>query len=183
MGFRALGSDVAVDSSVAFYGCKHISIGSRVRIDCFCVISAGPGQVVIGDNVHIAAATHIGGTGGVVIEDFAGVSSRVSIFSSSGDYAEGHLSNPTVPARYRKDDVRSVILRKHALIGSGAVIMPGVTIGTGASVGALSLVNKSIPELAIVSGQPVRKIGERNGRRLEELERAYRAEVARHEDG
>jgi galactoside O-acetyltransferase len=42
------------------------------------------------------------------------------------------------------------------------VILPGVTLGIAASVGALSLVNKSVPDFFIVAGNPAQKVGIRN---------------------
>jgi galactoside O-acetyltransferase len=84
------------------------------------------------------------------------------------------MSNPTVPLEFRKVTSGDVVFKKHALIGSGSVIMPGVTVETGASVGALSFVNKNVPGFAIAAGIPARVIGERN-RRLLELEGSFLA--------
>jgi galactoside O-acetyltransferase len=69
-----------------------------------------------------------------------------------------------------------VVLQKHAVIGSGSVIMPGVTIGTAAAVGALSFVNKKVPPFAVVTGNPLRKIGTRD-RSILEREAAFRASL------
>ena len=51
-----------------------------------------------------------------------------------------------------------IIIEDDAWIGAGAVILPGVRIGRGAVVGALSVVSTDVPELAIVAGQPAREI-------------------------
>ena len=75
---------------------------------------------------------------------------------------------------FRKVTSGDVVFKKHALIGSGSVIMPGVTIETGAAVGALSFVNKNVPEFAVAAGIPARVIGQRN-RRLLELEKTFLA--------
>src|SRR4051812_12563044 len=91
------GDAVTIHPTVLFFGAEHVELGSHVRIDAHCIITAGPEKVVIGDYVHLGAATHIFGAAGVRIDDFAGVSSRVSIFSTSDDYSEGHMTNPTVP--------------------------------------------------------------------------------------
>jgi galactoside O-acetyltransferase len=85
------------------------------------------------------------------------------------------MSNPTVPLEYRKVRSGDVVLKKHALVGSGSVIMPSVTLGIGASVGALSFVNRDVPEFAIVAGTPARIIGQRN-RRILDLERKFLAD-------
>ncbi len=170
-----IGQNVSIHHTVQFFG-KNIEIGSNVRIDCFSVISANQ-PVVIGNNVHLGVATHIFGAAGVWIEDYCGISSRVSIFSTSDDYSEGFLTNPTIAAQYRKVVAKSVIMKKHVVVGCGSIIMPGVTLAEGASVGAGSFVTKNIPAYMIVSGNPVRKIGMRNQERLQELEKQHRMEV------
>ena len=86
------------------------------------------------------------------------------------------MTNPTIPEKFRKVRAGAVCVQKHGLIGCGSVIMPGVTIGLSASVGALSFVNKSVPDFAIVSGNPVRLIGKRNEKILL-LEKEFLNEV------
>lgn len=54
MGFASVGRNVVISDKVSFYNCANISIGNNVRIDDFCVLSAGEGGIVIGNNVHIA---------------------------------------------------------------------------------------------------------------------------------
>jgi galactoside O-acetyltransferase len=55
-----------------------------------------------------------------------------------------------------------VIIEKHAIVGTNAVIFPGVTIGEGAAVGACVLVRRNLPPWGIYAGEPLRKIGERD---------------------
>ena len=52
-------------------------------------------------------------------------------------------------------------LGKHVIIGSGTIILPGVTIGDGTAIGSLSLVKKNVEENIIASGIPAKKIGDR----------------------
>jgi galactoside O-acetyltransferase len=165
------GDNVNIHPTVLIFGAEHVTVGSNVRIDAHCIITAGPGKVEIGDHVHLGAAVHIFGSAGVRISDFCGLSSRVSIFSTSDDYSEGHLTNPTVPEDLRKVTAAPVALERHAIIGCGSVLMPGITVGEGAAVGALSMVNRSVPAYSIVSGNPMRRIGERDGERLAEMEK------------
>jgi galactoside O-acetyltransferase len=69
-----------------------------------------------------------------------------------------------------------VVLGRHGLIGAGSVVLPGVTIGEGAAVGALSLVRKDVPPYAIVAGNPMRTLGQRSEERLRLLESELEAE-------
>jgi len=166
-----IGDNVRINRTCQFYG-GNIQIGENVRIDNFCVITSNK-PVVIGNNVHISVGGSLFGEAGIIIEDFCGLSARCSIFSASDDYSEGYLTNPCIPDDYKKIRKSQVKLCKHVIIGCGSVVLPGVTIGYGASIGALSLVNKNIPDFLIVSGVPARKIGVRNSIRLMELEKKY----------
>ncbi len=168
-----IGEDVQVDRGARFFGAEHITIGSHVRIDAFCTISARE-PVVIGDHVHLAIGVSLfGAEGGIVLEDFVGLSARATLFSATDDYSSGHLTNPTVPRQYKRIQAGPILCQRHSIIGAGSVIMPGVTIGTGAAVGAVSFVNKSIPAYMVVSGNPVRKVGMRDRERLLALEAEF----------
>lgn len=178
LGFASVGTDVRIHPSVTFFGCEHIRIGNNVRIDCQGVVTASAaGQVCIGDHVHLAAGVYLFGSGGgIVLEDFTGLSSRVALYTSSDDYTQGSLTNPTVDERFRRLITGRVILRRHAIVGAGSVIMPGVELGVGASVGALSFVSRSVPEFAIMHGNPARRIGERK-RCLLDMEAEFLAAI------
>lgn len=177
VGFAAIGSDVLIDASVVIYGAEYISVGSHVRIDAFSDLSAGPGELIIGDHVHLAAAVHIFAAAGVTIASFAGLASGASVYSVSDKYSGGALTNPTVPADLRDVTAGPVSLGRYVVVGAGSVILPGVSLGEGAAVGALTLVHRSVPENVVVSGHPMRQVGIRDGARL----RALEAEVLRRE--
>ncbi len=167
IGFGGIGSNVSIDRTCRFYGSPDISIGSNVRIDAYTVISSGSKGVKIGNHVHLACFVSILGNGGVVLEDFCGLSARVSIFSANDDYRSGHLTGPTVPESYRNVVSAPVVMRKHVIIGAWSVILPGVTIGLAASVGALTFVNKNIADFQVVVGHPMRTVGVRDNSILE----------------
>ncbi|MGZ5443019.1 MAG: acyltransferase [Thermoanaerobaculia bacterium] len=170
------GRNVQIDRSVRLFNPAGVRIGSNVRIDCFSVLSAGDDGLEIGDHVHLAMGVGIfGASARVTIEDFAGLSARVVVFSGNDDYRDGFLTGPTVPMSYRRVTAGPVTFRRHAIIGAGSVILPGVEIGVGASVGALSLVHRPVGDFEIVAGSPARRIGERS-REILERERALRDE-------
>lgn len=176
LGLR-YGANVSIHRTVEFFGPDRIKIGSNVRVDCHCVISASE-PVTIGDHVHLGAGVHLFGSAGIELGNFVGLSSRVSIFSVSDDYTDGFLTNPTIPDQFKNIQAGKVTLHPHVVVGCGSVIMPGVTMERGVAVGALSFVNKSIPEFLIVAGYPARRIGVRNGVRLANLEREFIATVS-----
>jgi galactoside O-acetyltransferase len=169
-----VGVNPSIHKSVLFFNPEKIVIGHNVRIDCLSVLSAGDEGIMIGRNVHIAVSSYIFGTGGrVVLSDFCGLSARVSLFTATDDYSEGYLTNPTVPERYKKVKRGPIILEPHALIGTASVVLPGVTLARGSTVGAMSIVYKNVSEYHVMLGIPAREIGRRDANKLQELETAY----------
>jgi acetyltransferase-like isoleucine patch superfamily enzyme len=167
MGFAPVGADVQISERASFYGASRISIGNNVRIDDFAVLAAGMGGIVLGMYVHIAVGSTLIGAGKITLSDFCGLSSRISIYSSSDDYSGAKLTNPTVPAEFTGVTHAEVFLGKHVIVGSGSVVLPGVTIEDGVAVGALSLVNRDCKSFGVYAGNPARRIKERKRDLLE----------------
>ena len=167
MGFRHVGENCLLSDKASYYNCKNISIGSNTRIDDFSVLSAGDGGIEIGEYVHLAIGVSLIGAGKISVQDFAGLSSRVSVYSSNDDYSGQFMTNPMVPSQYTNVTSSDVIIGKHVIVGSGSVILPGVTLGTGVAVGALSLVTKNCSEFGVYIGAPAKKIRDRSKRVLE----------------
>ncbi|HAS8533067.1 TPA: acyltransferase [Vibrio vulnificus] len=180
IGFKALGNNVLISKKASIYNAGNISLGSNVRIDDFCVISAGNGGIFIGSNVHIAVYSSLIGAGEINLSDFSNISSKVSIYSSSDDYSGQFMTSPMLPSQYTNVNKAKVNIGKHVIIGCGSVILPGVEIKSGAAVGAMSLVDKDCEEFSIYAGVPARKINNRS-RKLVELEKEY-LENVRHND-
>lgn len=170
----SVGDRVRIHRTVQFFQPKQIVIGSNVRIDCFSLLSAGSEGIKIGNHVHIAASTHLFGSGGkITLEDFSNLSSRVSLFTASDDYKDGYLTNPTVPDDFKKVLTGPIFVSKHAIVGCGSVVLPHVILHVGVAVGALSLVKHSIAPFQIAAGVPAKVIGER-ARKCLELEEKVR---------
>jgi acetyltransferase-like isoleucine patch superfamily enzyme len=170
MGFASVGKNIQISDRASFYGAARIVLGDNVRIDDFCVLAAGIGGIELGKHVHIAVGSSLVGAGKITLSDFSGLSSRVSIYSSSDDYSGATMTNPTVPSEYTGATHADVFLGKHVIVGSGSVILPGVTLESGVAVGALSLISKNCKAFGIYFGNPARRIGERK-RDLLDLER------------
>jgi len=174
LGFRSLGRNVKVSRRASIYGASRIDLGDYARIDDFCVLSAGEHGIHIGRNVHVAVFCSLIGAGRIELRDFSGLSSRVSIYSSNDDYSGAFLTNPTVPVEYTNVTSAPVIVGRHVIIGAGAIVLPGVTIGEGAAVGSLSLVKKDCEVFGVYFGSPAKRMGSRR-RDLCELDRRYLA--------
>ena len=169
IGFKSIGENVKISDKASIIGQHRIEIGSNVRIDDFCILSAGEDGIKIGNYVHIAPYCALVGKAMIIMEDFSGLSSRVCIYSSTDDYSGEYMTNPTVPDEYKNVISKPVTLQKHSIIGCGSVILPGVTIGSGASVGAMSLVTKDCDPGFIYVGIPAKRIKEKS-KKLFELE-------------
>lgn len=105
----------------------------------------------LGYKTDIGAFTYINAKHGVVIEDHVQVGSHCSIYSIST------IDNKT----------GKVILKKNCKIGSHSVIMPGVTVGENAVIGAFSFVNKSIPDNVTAFGVPAKIVKRRKKKSVE----------------
>jgi len=161
MHFKSVGKNVYVSDKAVFHNPGNISIGDNSRIDDFCMLSAGEGGIVIGKHVHISCYASLLGKGKITLEDFVAVSVRASIFSSSDDYSGNFMTNPTVPEHYTNVQHAGVTLEKHVMIGAGSIVLPGVVIGRGTVIGALSLVKKSCGVFGVYCGVAAKLIKER----------------------
>jgi acetyltransferase-like isoleucine patch superfamily enzyme len=96
------------------------------------VVFTDPGHVRLGDNVHLSGCTLFGHDGAVnMIKQSTGV---------------------------RLDRVGKIDIRDNVFVGHQAIIMPGVTIGPNAIVGAGAVVTSDVPPDSVVGGVPARRI-------------------------
>lgn len=160
LGFKYIGKNVKISDKAGIYNFDQISIDDNSRIDDFCVVS---GNIKIGENVHITPMCLVaGGEKGIVFEDFTTIAYGVQIFTQSDDYSGKTMTNSTLPKKYKNEYKKKVILRKYSIVGAGSIIMPGVILAKGTSIGAMSLVLKDTKSWSIYVGNPAKKIKKRN---------------------
>jgi UDP-2-acetamido-3-amino-2,3-dideoxy-glucuronate N-acetyltransferase len=135
----------------------HVTAGAKIGADC--VIGQGcfvAGTAVVGNAVRVQ--NNVSVYDGVTLDDevFCGPS---SVFTN--------VRNPRA-AVSRKGEYRRTIVKRGATIGANATILPGVTIGEYAFVGAGATVTRDVPAFALVMGVPARAVGwmSRHGERL-----------------
>lgn len=109
-----------------------------------------PEKIEIGDDCVIGAFVHVWGAGGVQIGNRTMIASHSTITSVTHDYEKADMFKTVV--------LKPVCIGQDVWIGSHAVIMPGITIGDGAVIGAGSVVTKDVPAQAIVFGIPARLV-------------------------
>ena len=104
-------------------------------------------NVRIGRNVIVMPGCLMMSAGGITIEDGAMIAANVQLISNNHDLYERQVIT-----------CRPVRIGKNAWIGAGATILPGVTIGDNAVVGAASVVTRDVAPDTIVAGNPARFI-------------------------
>jgi len=169
-GFKHIGCNVKISDKASIYNPEQIEIGDYSRIDDFCVIS---GKIQIGKFVHIAPMCLVaGGEKGLVIEDFVGFAYGVQVFTQSDDYSGKTMTNPNIPKKFKNEKKEPILIKKHSIVGAGSIIMPGVVLNEGTSIGAMSLVRKSTEAWSIYLGNPAKRLKDRS-RDLLELEKQF----------
>lgn len=174
LGFKKLGKEVKISDKASIYNPEMIELGDFTRIDDFCVIS---GRVIFGKYNHITPMCLVaGGEPGIEFADFCTLAYGVKIFAQSDDYSGATLTNSLVPKKFKNEKFAKVILERHVIVGAGAVVMPGVTITEGCSVGAMALLTKSTEPWGIYAGVPAVRVKERK-QDLLDLEKQFLGEL------
>ena len=161
------GENVFVSHNALFYDAGRISIGDNVRIDDFCIII---GDVTIGSNIHIAPYCVLYGKYGIKLGDYCGLSSRVTIYSAVDDFSGEYAVGPMVDESIRRMETGLVVLERYAQVCAGSVVLPHLTIGEGAVVGALSMVKGDLQGWQVYGGIPVRRLKERKRELVDKIE-------------
>lgn len=156
LGLKRYGKNVKISRHAVIYRPEALEVGDNVRIDDFTTIS---GRVKLGSYIHIAQGCSLfGGSAGITMQDFSGLSSHVVIYATSDDYSGEFMTNPTIPEEYTSCIDLPVSLEKHVIVGCMSVILPGVTVPEGCALGSMSLCNKSLEPWGVYAGTPVRRL-------------------------
>jgi acetyltransferase-like isoleucine patch superfamily enzyme len=159
LGFKSVGDNVQVSRFARFYGIEGITLGNQVRIDDFCILS---GEITLGNFIHISAYCALYGSKGIVMDDFSGLSPRTTVFSASDDFSGNFLVGPMVDGHFTNVTGGKVTIGKYVQVGANCVVLPDLILEEGVAVGALSLVNKSLPAWGIYAGVPAQFVKTRS---------------------
>ncbi len=127
------GKHVFFEGNLTYFSPELITIGSNVYINHNVDLIARNGTITIGNYVLVGPFTYM--------------------TTANHDYA-----HPDVPMYFQNYISGDIVIEDDVWIGTKAVILPGVTIGKGAIVGASAVVTKDVPPYAIVGGVPARII-------------------------
>ena len=169
LNFGSIGTNVFIDEYVNITNPENVYIKDNVRIDAFTnLISTG--KLFISNNVHISSFCHLVSTGEIFMYEFSGFSQGVKVYTVSDDYLGDQPTNPTIPSKYKTMKLAKISIGKYVIVGTNSVIMPGVIIGEGSSIGALSFVNKNLEPWYVYDGKPIKKICRRKKNMISKYE-------------
>ncbi|MBZ5581666.1 MAG: N-acetyltransferase [Acidobacteriia bacterium] len=140
-----LGRNVKLAKFINLYGCE---VGDNTKIGAFVEIQK---NARVGINCKISSHTFI--CEGVTIEDEVFIGHGVVFINDP--YPRATVSGGTLQTE-ADWKIETTLIKRGASVGSGATILSNVTVGEGAIVGAGSVVTKSVPDHAIVAGNPAR---------------------------
>ena len=160
-GFKYIGRNVLISRKASIYSPENISIGGNVRIDDFTILSASGGSIEIKNHIHIAAFCNLIGKGGIVMDDYSGLSSRVSLYSATDDFSGNYLIGPTMEDSCINVITGLVEISKYATVGTNSTVFPKVTIGEGSILGSHSFANKNLLPWNVYLGCPAKRLMKR----------------------
>ena len=183
MRMKHVGRGVTFGVGIQVGGAGFVSIGENTWIDDQVIILAGPpssernnvlrkqnpnfpgleGELIIGNNCHIAQQVTLQAHGGLYIGDNSGVASGSRIYSLSHHYRDHSSDNESKTVfkftpRARPEEQTLVsspsVMEANTALGLNSVMLPGATIKTGSWVGVLSVVSGTIAPDSVASGTP-----------------------------
>lgn len=144
------------DGPVRVIGTGRIALGKGCRIGRECEFTTEEtGKIILEDNVRINRGTTLASYAQVRIGTFAIIGEFTSIRDAN------HGTEMGTPMRLQPHTATPITIGRDVWIGRGCCILPGVTIGDGAIIGANSVVTKDIPPHTLAAGAPATVLRER----------------------
>lgn len=103
-----------------------------------------------------------GNGGGIYIEDFVNIGSRVNIYTTSDDFSGNMMTGPLIPDDCKRVLAGAVHIRRHCIIGTASVVLQGVDLKEGNAYGAMSLIKSDTYPFGVSVGIPTKRIRERS---------------------
>ena len=136
------------------------SAGRGLRIEAFGDRATRGHLIRIGQDVRVNDHVHIGATRSITIGDRVLIASKVFISDHNhGSYSgAGPQSDPKLPPHERPLSAAPVVIEDDVWLGESVAVLPGVRIGRGSIIGALTTVTRDIPPYCIAVGSPARVV-------------------------
>jgi acetyltransferase-like isoleucine patch superfamily enzyme len=138
---------VVIGPRTRIWASAHVLKGAKVGADCnICDQTFVEGGVSLGDRVTVKCGVYL--WDGLIVEDDVFIGPSATFANDLRPRSRLHLH-----------EYPTTTLRKGCSIGAGAVVLPGITVGAWAMVGAGAVVTKDVPAHALVYGNPARQRG------------------------
>ena len=161
--FKAIGRGVVIEPGVLVFHPENIEIGDDVYIGHYAILKGYyRGRMVIGSGTWIGQQCFFHSAGDLSIGNNVGIGPGVKVITSF--HVGDDIKKPIIHSRVQ---FAPVTVEDDVDIGVGAIILPGVSVGRGAQVGAGAVVAHDVPACAIVAGVPARVLRLRTGQNRE----------------
>ncbi len=152
--FARLGEGTVLEPGVLVFHPENIEIGAGVYVGHQTILKGyHKNRMSIGDGTWIGQQCFLHSAGGLVIGCNVGIGPGVRIITSI--HEEEGTGKAILHSRLR---FAPVVIEDDVDLGVGAVVLPGVTIGRGAQVGAGAVVSRDVPAFAVAAGVPAKVI-------------------------
>lgn len=152
-----LGPDCVFEAGVLIFPPENVLLGANVYVGHQTILKGYyKNQLIIGDETWIGQQCFLHAGGGIEIGSRVGIGPGVKVLTS----AHGEVGRQT-PIFNAPVEFKRVVIEDDADIGVGAILLPGVTVGRGAQIGAGSVVTQDVPAYHVVVGSPARFLRER----------------------
>lgn len=166
----AMGIGCVLDVGISMPVPANIYLSDFVYLDQYTQLVAPKGYIRIGRRCHIAQFVVMTGHAGVEISDYVAIASGAKLYSLSEWPGDGkRICGPMIPQEQRALKEGPICIRKDAFIGANAVILPGVTIGEGAVIGANTVIQRDVKPWSVVVGIPPRVVAMRDPVTVEDV--------------
>lgn len=150
--FKSIGEHVIFEVGVRVWHPETISLGENVYVGHDAMLKGYyKGALTIGDDTWLGQGVFLHSAGEIHIGARVGMGPFVKILTSVHEEAGREVPILASPLRFAP-----VVVEDDADIGVGAILLPGVTVGQGAQVGAGAVVTRDVPAYAVVAGNPAR---------------------------
>lgn len=155
--FKSIGENVIFETGVLVFHPENIVLGSNIYIGHNTILKGYYKSLMeIGTDTWIGQGCFFHSAGGLKIGNAVGIGPMVKILTSHHDDI-----NPDVPVLELPLAFKPVIIEDGADIGTGSVILPGVTVGRNSIIGAGSVVNRDVLPAAVYAGVPAKLLKRR----------------------
>ena len=151
---------------IKYYNFKFKSEGFNCNYRGFSSVFMSPEKIVLGNNVYLGKNTEIDAAGEVEIGNGVIFGPEVCIYSRSHNFDSEDLEALPFDNKFL---TAKVVIKDFVWIGRRVIVLPGVTIGKGAIIGAGAVVSKNVPDFGIAVGNPAKVVRYRNQEFFEKL--------------